>query len=473
VETSRSNFILVAHVLCLAVCLCPFSDKAQAAGVKRLVSEKRIASAKGFSWEKGGYRSSPDGRRIAYLRKEGEERVCLVLDGNVEGEFKGIYSDSLTFSPDSRRFACWIEGDFHTYAFLDGRVCGELGEWVTGESFFVFSRDGRHVAYRTGVTRMRIVVNGKEQEEYGLVGNPVFSPDGGHIAYLAAGNYWKKWFCVVDGRPGAIYDEALGKTLVFSPDGRRTAFAAKKEKRWFLVIDGTAQKGQFTRILNDPVAFSPDSRHVAFAAQMRPKWFVVLDGRSAKKYDEVTAPVYSPDGSKLVHFARSGMKWFLVTNRRGGRRYDSIERKSFTFSPVGSRTAFLIRKDGGFCAVVDDREEGVHDFVGPVVFSPDGKSCAYTARDGKMSAVFLNGEMISEHEEVEPQSLSFSPLGKHLAFAARKGKTWLVVVDGNEGRTYDAVLAGKRGGIFFPSESGFRYFACRKGVLFLVEEELE
>jgi len=42
----------------------------------------------------------------------------------------------------------------------------------------------------------------------------------------------------VDGQPGPAYDGILEGSLVFSADGKRVAYAAKKGAKWLVVIDG-------------------------------------------------------------------------------------------------------------------------------------------------------------------------------------------------------------------------------------------
>ena len=56
--------------------------------------------------------------------------------------------------------------------------------------------------------------------------NTVFSPDGKRVAYAARKG--AKWLVVVDGQQGAEYDEIGVGTLVFSPDGVLEYLAIKE-----------------------------------------------------------------------------------------------------------------------------------------------------------------------------------------------------------------------------------------------------
>jgi hypothetical protein len=51
--------------------------------------------------------------------------------------------------------------------------------------------------------------------------NLVFSPNGGRFCFTGIKN--NKAFLVIDGRPGAGYDDVYAFTVVFSPDGQRVA----------------------------------------------------------------------------------------------------------------------------------------------------------------------------------------------------------------------------------------------------------
>ncbi|MGD0463919.1 MAG: hypothetical protein ABSB74_15655, partial [Tepidisphaeraceae bacterium] len=54
---------------------------------------------------------------------------------------------------------------------------------------------------------------------------PVFSRDGRHFAYVARRD---QMLCVVvDGQAGAEYDDIGEDSVIFSPDGKRVAYAAK------------------------------------------------------------------------------------------------------------------------------------------------------------------------------------------------------------------------------------------------------
>jgi Tol biopolymer transport system component len=48
-------------------------------------------------------------------------------------------------------------------------------------------------------------------------------------------------------------------------------------------------------------AFSPDSRHFAYAARRNGKEFIMLDGLSEPKHDHCAGPAFSPDSKHLAY----------------------------------------------------------------------------------------------------------------------------------------------------------------------------
>jgi hypothetical protein len=129
---------------------------------------------------------SPDSQHIAYAADEGgpgwKDRV--VVDG-VEGkEYDGAPSESITFSPDSKRVAYIARlGDKHV-AVVDGI---EGKEYENIAPFLAFSPNSRHVVYEAarggpywaGIEgKVWVVIDGNEGKEYDWCSGMVFdAPD--------------------------------------------------------------------------------------------------------------------------------------------------------------------------------------------------------------------------------------------------------------------------------------------------------
>ncbi|MGB2768477.1 MAG: hypothetical protein WBC88_01975, partial [Candidatus Zixiibacteriota bacterium] len=59
-----------------------------------------------------------------------------------------------------------------------------------------------------------------------------------------------------------------------------------------------------------------------------------------------------------------------------------------------------------------------------------------------------------------------------VAYMAQVGGKWLVVLDGEEGKVYDSIVAGGGGGIIFDSPDNLHYLARRGNQIDLVEEKI-
>lgn len=196
----------------------------------------------------------------------------------------------LTLSPDGKRWACRVgQVEWHSgrqKVFVDG-VAGKeyyaISENLTPNGpglarpttapVIVFSPDGKQVAY-AAVIRFEdekkatqyanvMVKDGVEQKRFGWVSHdPVFSPDGRHLAYLSAdaANGDGGQHLTVDGvRVGKGYKSALA--TAFSPDSKSIGFIGKRPGDMFAVLDNQEQEAfdvigpEKTR-----VGFTPDGR---------------------------------------------------------------------------------------------------------------------------------------------------------------------------------------------------------------------
>jgi hypothetical protein len=92
----------------------------------------------------------------------------------------------------------------------------------------------------------------------------------------------------VDRKEGKPYDGVLPGSLVFSPDGKRTAYVART-KNWlsekiFVVTDGI--EGKPYKGVGMPI-FSLNSQHVIYGAQVENKTIVVMDEKKGNPFDGI------------------------------------------------------------------------------------------------------------------------------------------------------------------------------------------
>lgn len=169
-----------------------------------LVRDGEEAAAYDQMPDHGGFRFSPDGKRMFFrLRKLEGGKEAVVVDGRA---FSYDEIKDVEFSPDGRRFVFkaqrgrgWVmvlDGAESEVYEPDGGAGGEVG----------WSRDGRLA----------------------------FSREGGRVAYV--GRKAGKEFVVVDGAAGAAFDSIAN--LGFTPDGRHVVYTARRKGKSLVVVDG-------------------------------------------------------------------------------------------------------------------------------------------------------------------------------------------------------------------------------------------
>ncbi len=166
-------------------------------------------------------------------------------------------------------------------------------------------------------------------KKYKRIISLIFSPNGTRVDAVVAEQEFSSCYVIDGDSETEIYclwsssgfPHIFGEPI-FSPDGRKLAYVAKKGKNFSVVMNGKEGK-LYDRI--DPLLFSPDSRKLAYVARERGKSFVVLDDEEGRPYGDIygsrdAAPVFSPDSQKLAFVARKGGKEFVVIKDKDGEK---------------------------------------------------------------------------------------------------------------------------------------------------------
>ena len=376
---------------------------------------------------------SPDQRRVAFAVVEPSGRWFVVVDGEEGERFDGILPQTLQFSPDSRHVAYAASRGEGSFAVVDG-VQGKEYRQIAKASL-LFSPDSARRLYRLArresdprprrgrVRRVRRSGIGKpllqsRWESYRLCGgaewqdvrrcrwqgscaydgigasSPVFSPGSHHVAYAAGRD--GKVVLVLDGGERRQHDSiGPGTGIVFSPDSQRLAYAARCGDDWLLVLDDKEQP-RHEGIGN--VSFSPDSRRIGYVAFRGGKnaAHVVVDGARGRVYDAIGEgpprfPLFSPDSRRVLYVAVPGDASLLSSMARKAR----TTMASPSVAPISARTAGTSRIEpslSGKRFVVLDGDEGTeYDNSGNPVFSPDSQHVAYRAMGGDRWFVVVDG----------------------------------------------------------------------------------
>jgi hypothetical protein len=287
--------------------------------------DARDQNSGGFEKKPAATVFSPDSQHVAYAASVRGRRAFMVIDGKEGATYYRILSDQDLrphFSPDSKHFTYRAEDELHKFILVvDGQE--------VDHSMPIYSPDSAHTAYircSEDAKTMCVVRDDVPGKEYGEVRDPVFSPDGQHLAYTAGID--GRWFSVADGVEGKSYTFGpLRLRYIYSPDSSHLVYTVGST----IVMDGTEHK--YDNYCLYHLVFSPDSKNlVVILAKMVNGWkledvgagdTVMLNFVMGTKYDAIghrrnwdnsKAVAFSPDSKRLVYFARLGTDYFIVVD---------------------------------------------------------------------------------------------------------------------------------------------------------------
>jgi hypothetical protein len=226
---------------------------------------------------------SPDGKRIAYVSKRGDDRDIFVMPApgadSIAGQATEQYEAravNITQNPSND----WTEGwspDSQRISFSSNRA----GYW----EIFIIGADGAGLQQITddGIGRL----------------SPVWSPDGKTMAYSAKheGN-WDVYTMPAPAPDGTVSQplqerrltSAEGNDLapMYSPDGRRIAFESNRDGNseiYVMNADGSNQRNltNFASANDHGPVWSPDGRQILFYSSRSGNWDIFLmtaDGKN-------------------------------------------------------------------------------------------------------------------------------------------------------------------------------------------------
>ena len=294
------------------------------------------------------YWSSPDGRRLVYIDHNANGEA-MVADGVAYPRYPSLLAHEILLGP-------------------------------SGQLVYVIERNGKE----------RVIADNRQGPAFDLIDQPIFSPDGKHLAYIAEANNRKNEHVVADGQQGPVY-KAI-ENLYYTQDGRLFYSARRGEKEYYTVLNGQVS-GPYTAMSSE-VVISPDSRHIAYWINRNDdSRMLVVDGKEGPTYGTaIEYLTYSPDSRHLAYIA-AGDKWYLVMD---GKKIAGVAGMPYYRNP----------------------------FNGPLVFSSDSTHIACTITQGKRSSLLLDGGKVAEADRI----IGLQFCNGRLSYQMRDHRrTWLVV----------------------------------------------
>jgi hypothetical protein len=334
---------------------------------------------------------------------------------------------------------------------------------TTYDSKFTVSPDGQHLAVvKSSGSRRLVSIDGVDGEVFDSIelingevkasgigmtmsSEVVFSPNGKRYAYGAKRG--GESFVVVDGKT-----YPFGRGFIFSPDSSRFAYYTSDPAQGQLgamVVDGVAgpQGNQFSNMM-----FSEDGKRFIYTAYINGVWNIVVDGKATPVPGGIQSLKMSPNGKRYGYATVADRAWIPVIDGvayKSFSRADSLGEIELQISADGKRWAFtsITPNNTGYQyrAVIDGKAGPNYFRVKELQFSPDGKRVGYVAgvgtstRDERQFLVLDGKKTGLEYRDI--RVLRFSPDSRRYMAEGLTDAGSFVIVDGKESEAlYQAAM---------------------------------
>ncbi len=243
---------------------------------------------------------SPDGARIAFTRWSGQQGVYVMNadGGNVRLVREIAGAKSPTWSADGGKIA-------FTWLYKKATRAPFPG-WPFGASEVDFWR----------ITVIDLASGKSEDVPLDPEGD-AFSPSWGSTGLIVYKGVSGLWLTGESGPPWAISADPWHASPVWSPDGERIAFMARRHDHWDIVVMGRDGAGvtyltsspttMFTRPVNNVApAWSPDGRSLAFLTDREGEWRIYVmnaDGSDQRRFLDLPV-AYDYAGERVLSWTR-------------------------------------------------------------------------------------------------------------------------------------------------------------------------
>ncbi len=413
-----------------------------------------------------GLRFSSDSQRFAY---EGQEKnsVVAVVDGKRGPDYKGLLGP-IQFTNDSQHYAYTAQKGDQWLIVSDGvegpaydavgrprftpkgnllrysanrrgaSVVIENGKEITPEAKGIYvilgvtPQQEKVIAVGYGGKRtdrdLRLVIGGQVGPLVDSVTRPIFGATDDHYVYAAhrvsvpalkANRAFGQ--IVIDGKEGRQYEALTESTLsAWMNAGQRVLFPAAGVRPWFNPRwDGVSTP-----------AMTRDGTHVAYAARKGDKEYViVIDDVEGPSFEAVPCgPTYGPDG-KLYYTTFEAGKLITVVDEK---RVSELAWKSNKWEDHDGCSDFLVWEGGHWGYMTE--QGGDQYFSGQTT-----RAKRRMVVDGQAGPEYDAVAISVVHTQLSGGAFHFS-YEVHENKASKDAS--FVVLDGQEGKLYDAVFMG-------------------------------
>lgn len=348
---------------------------------------------------------SPDSRRYAYVAKSGD-KLYLVIDGK-EQEVRYSDIEHISFSPDSSRIAYIGRISYDEYVVVvDGK---ELGTYENVE------------------------INSMQWMLAGLSTCFFFSPDSKHVAYVATKGKKEKVF--VDSKEIGEYDEVEVHSLMFVPESDNVTYCYKKKDEKQYMVFGASEKGPYDKIEYFYMNMSMDGKRYAFPAMRDDKWYIVTQDKKLGPFEKKPELSVSSFSTRMVYAIPEGDRsWDLYIDGEVICK-TSFVRSAFAISSDGEHVAYIKSDAGKHVVMLDNNaiQEFDNSGIEKMMLLPydDFSRFAIYVRKDKKDHIYVDGKEGKAYKRVG--KFKFSPDGKHFIYASLESNSKTVlVVDGKE-----------------------------------------
>jgi hypothetical protein len=336
---------------------------------------------------------------------------------------------------------------------LPERVLKDFGEKPAGLVQLMMNANRKTLIYRVGRDGKLVLIHeGKESAAYDSFGEYYLTNDPNRVLYI--GRIDKKCHAVVDG---VVTEHEYASFLRYSEDGRHVGYLGRREKDFFMVLDGK-ELPEYESMWGIQFA----GEYLISGAKKGERWVFAMNSSEGPEHDKVfpAGPFDVPryvaiDGREVwlctVELPAKGEplpdKLAEVRVKQLALLDEDYAKQDIYIDRATTRDVLLHGNTARNCQVFHDGKlVGVYEGHNGGTPSPDGERLAVIATRARAYHVLLDGESFGPYESAWSPPV-FAAEGKRFAFFAQRGGQWFVVCDGKES---DGVPFGPNVIVFSP-----------------------